>query len=450
MRYNIKNVKYDLLLILIIGACLRIISLILVKLSPDSYGYIDGAEGILNLSYNTHRPPTFSLIIMFFIIIVRDSILAVKLASFFIGVLLIIVSYFVFSKTALQIFKDDEKHLEKSSYIGILSSLYISVHGFIVWSSGRGIREDLISLLYILLYYYICVKPDFHSWENYLILIIITSALTLSHVSAGIFVTIVFLLIYLFSKLKLIKINISGIKVLSITISFVFSYSFWLIFCTFNFGDPFYTITRQNAWFEENTSLDLGSFSGILQNMFKGITLGVLIEFIGIFQFIGFVFTIVMIIFLIKNLKNKQIFLLFSIIFVNFSYLCIFIAASGNIRLLSYFLPFLFFLGITSLIKYYYEKRELIIKSFSIFKKKFVFSLHTIFYFYIISLYLWNLFLYLNLLIFDFRLLQNSNILDFLGPFSIIMYVTFFLFQELFLISILILPKFLQSKKSKF
>jgi hypothetical protein len=434
-------------MILIIGAILRFISLIFVDLAPDSYNYLDGAIGILTGNYTTHRPPTFPLVILVFLVVLQNSFLAVKFASFFCGISLIIISNFVFSRTAQKILKDDKDVQEKSKLIGYLVSFFISVHGFLVWNNGMGIREELIASLSILLFYYVIVKSNEFGWKDYLILIILVSSLTLSHVSVGIFVTIGIVFFYLISKFKFIKINVFSMKVLFIAISLIGSYSFWLIFCWINFGDPFYTIRTQQSWFERNTPLDLGSLTGIIMGVLRGVSIGILVEFFGLFGVIGAVFTISIVIFLVKNFKNNQIFMLLSIIGVNFLYLSIFLAVYPDVRLMFYFLPFLFFLGHIFLVNYYVKKKDLIIGSIHILKKEFTFSIRVIFILYIFSFTLFNLFEFFTLLLFNSDSLLNLSNLNVLRIVFPTLGIVFYIIQEVFLFSFLIVPFSIQSEK---
>ncbi len=437
-------------MILIIGAILRIISLIFVDLAPDSYNYLDGAEGILTGNYTTHRPPTFPLVIAVFLIITQNSFLAVKFASFFCGISLIIISNFVFSKTALKVFTNTEDSQQKSKLVGYLTSFYISIHGFLVWNNGMGIREELIASLCILLFYFVIVKSNIFNWKDYLILMVLVSALTLSHVSVGIFVTIAIVFFYFISKFRFMSINVSSMKVLLITVSFIASYSFWLIFCWVNFGDPFHTIKVQQAWYERNTPLDFGSLTGIIEGVLRGLSLGILFEFFGLFGVIGIVFTIIIVLFLVKNWKNNQVFMLLSIIGVNFLYLSIFYAVYADVRLFFYFLPIFFFLGHLFLVNYYFKKRKLLIRSISILKKKFTFSIHTIFILYIVFFTLFNIFQFFLLLFFNSDSLQNLSNLSLLRIVFTTFGIVFYIFQELFLFLFLILPFFIQSKNQNY
>ena len=446
MRYKFNKINYTLLIILIIGAILRIVSLIFVDLAPDSYNYLDGAVGILTGNYTTHRPPTFPLVILVFLIITQNSFLAVKFASFFCGISLILISNFVFSRTALKIFNETEESQKKSKLVGYLVSLYIAVHGFLVWNNGMGIREELIASLCILLFYYVIVKSNISNWKDYLILIILISALTLSHVSVGIFITIAIVFFYLISKFKFMNIKVSSMKVILIFISFIASYSFWLIFCWMNFGDPFHTITVQQAWYERNTPLDLGSLTGIIEGVLRGLSIGLIFEFFGLFGVIGTVFTIIIIIFLIKNWKNNQVFMLLSIIGINFLYLSIFYAVYADVRLFFYFVPIFFFLGHLFLVNYYFEKKKLIIGSIYILKKKFTFSIQTFFMLYVLLFIFFNIFQFITLLLFNSDSLQNLINLNILRITFASLGIVFYIVQEVVLLLFLILPFFIKSE----
>jgi len=99
----INKLDYRFMIILIVGIILRIIAFIYISIANDASGYIRAAESILAGSYDSFRGPSFPLLVAFFLIILGKPITAVKSASFISGILLIIVSFFVFDKAALKI-----------------------------------------------------------------------------------------------------------------------------------------------------------------------------------------------------------------------------------------------------------------------------------------------------------------------------------------------------------
>ena len=456
---RIKQIDTRFFIVLIVGISLRILTLIFAPLGRDAYDYIEGAESILSGKYASDRPPIFPLVILIFLLFTKNSFLAARLASFSTGVLLIITSYLVFKKASIEIFGNDDKGLKKSNNVGLLISFLISIHSVFVINSGIGLREELISILYILVFNFLYIRKKDENYKYCIILGLLLIGLTLSHVSVGIFIIVPITLFFLFSKLKYFKKNFSTIIKISnkkycfIIFLVIFSYVSWLIFCAFNFGDPFYSINRQKGWFESNVEINLDTPEGIILAIINGLYIGTFNEIVVLFYSIGIVFSFSIFLGFKNCYKNEQILFLFFIIIFNFLYISIFLItpnlytiilnillyrdftnyAVPSSRLLMYFFPFLFFIGSLFIVKnlyWFYENKAYI--SISAIKLKIKIS---------------N-FLLLFLCFYTIRqliLINNEINLIFIPYDNILDYILLF-FQGLFLFPIVLLPIFWKIK----
>ena len=386
-----RNLDYRFIIILSVGIVLRIISLIFLPIPNDARGYIRAAESILAGNYNSFRPPSFPLLIVLFLLLVKDSTLAVKLASFTSGIFTIITSYFVFTKASLRIFGDDKKGEDISKNVGLLVSFYVSINFFLVYNTGLGLREELMMLLLLLIFYYVFLNEDSKVLTNLLILVLLISFFTLVHATAGIFLYISIFCFYTISKLKFVKnilkneVKISNFRFLIISLSFFSSISFWLIFCAYHFGDPLYTFNMLKFHWRTNSNLDLDirSPSSIINLLKFSFENGFNREFFTLFYLIGPIFTLIISLTFLKYYKFKQINFIYVFLAINFLYLSIFMAVHGAYRFLIYFFPFLFFLGSIIIIQIWYENKKTEIIHFRIMKKKISVSNNQIFLLYL-------------------------------------------------------------------
>jgi hypothetical protein len=395
----IDKLDYRFIIILVVGIVLRTITFALIPIPNDAKGYIKAAESIFNGNYDSFRFPSFPLFVMLFLLVIEDSIVAIKLASLLSGIFAIIASYFVFTKASLIIFGRNEDGIYKSKYVGLLVSFYMSINFFLVYNNGRGLREEFMMVLLILLFYFIFISENCGSLKNLIIVFVLFSIFTLSHITAGIFTFVSILLYYLFSKSKIIKniikteLKISNLKFFTISISFICSHLFWIIFCTIHFGDPLYTINRLRYYWKDNSNMELEINSlGKIMNLIKySIENGINRAFLTLFFLIGPIFIFIIILTYFKYLKNAKILFLYLFLFINFLYLSIFLAFNGAYRLLIYFFPFLFFLGSILIMHIWYEKRDAAILNFKIFKKELSISSNLIFLLYLITFTIKNI-----------------------------------------------------------
>ncbi|MFX1393382.1 MAG: hypothetical protein ACFFAH_07390 [Promethearchaeota archaeon] len=423
------KIDYRFLIILAAGIVIRIISNLYIGLTIDADGYLYTAEGIINNDYKSHRPPIFPLLIVPFLLIIKDGEIAIRCASVTSAILLIIAVYYVFKKTSFKIFGDDDIGKGKSNYIALLVTMFVSLNFLSIRYSSSGQREDLLALFLILLFYFLFIADNKKSKRNYLFIALLCSALTLAHVTAGIFLCITIIFYYLIPKLKILEYQVSTVNVFIIIISFLCSFLFWMIFCFINFGDPFYTMRYHQQWFKEETSLDLSSIEGIIEGVREGLTLGIWEEFDALFFCMGIIFTLATFLNFGRYYKNNRIFYLYLLIFVNFLYISIFIAAFPFPRLILYFFPIIFFLGSIPIINTLYEKKDIRLTVSNLFKRDISISLHIIFFLYLAF--------YVILQIFRLIFLINTSlyyIRDLIYLFSII--------YEFFLLIIFIYPPY--------
>jgi hypothetical protein len=358
---SLDKIDKSFVLVLIIGILLRVISLIFIPIGPDYITYVNAARGIIELDYfkyETFRPPAFSLLIIPFLFITKNNyVLSAKLASFFISIILIYYSYYAFIEASKKLYNEDNKKREyKAKLTGLIVSFLVSLNFYFAVNTGRGLREDLLTLLFILAFYYSIIKKDMDIKDN-LWLAFIISFLTLTLLSAGIFFISGIILYFLLSKIKKVKIKpISSRKVLLIILAFIFSFVFWALFSAISVGNPLYNWSRQGSFFREKHDLDLSTIDGLIEALINAIILGVPFEIYYLFLLISFIFTLLVFYTLFKNYKQKQVLLIFLIVGINLLYISIFMAPSkvllipNHPRVMIYLFPFIFYLGTIPLV----------------------------------------------------------------------------------------------------
>ncbi len=364
MKKRLGTSDYWFLIVLIIGSLIRLYHLKTLPDALDTPTYIRGAVGIIEVFYYSVRPPGFPLLIVLFILLTNlifptnnnivstysNYILSAKLASFTSGILLIICSYIIFTKASLKYFGENKKNREKSKYTGLIVSFLISFSLPFIIDSALGLRENLLALLIIIIFYFTIIKEKMKLQDN-IFLALSISYLTLTLLTAGLFSTIIIVFFFVISKLKIFKFKFETIsikKVMIIVLAFILSFFFWLLFSDYRFGNPFYNWKVQNTFYLNLYSSLFSSISSFIQVLLNGILLGIPLEFYFLFVLIGLVFTILSIYILIKNIKKKQFLFIFVFIGVNFAYLSIFVSIIGfdlDYRVILYFFPIIFYLG---------------------------------------------------------------------------------------------------------
>jgi hypothetical protein len=268
-----------------------------------------------------------------------------KLGSFTASILLIVCSYYVFRKASLKLLDLKEEKLKTAKYIGLITSFLISFSLPYIINTGRGLREELLALILLIIFYFTIVNDNVNLKSN-LGLAISVSYLSLIHLTAGIFIFFGIILFFIVSKLKYFKFKSISIKKVLITILAIgLTLLLWFFFCNYKFGDPFKTLQTQSEFFRDTYGLDLSSFDKIISALINAIIFGIPSEFYILFTYFGFIFTILSLYVLLRNITKKQFLFIFLVVGVNFAYLSIFMAIPGDIRLIMYFFPLLLYLG---------------------------------------------------------------------------------------------------------
>ncbi|TXT53571.1 MAG: membrane protein of unknown function [Promethearchaeota archaeon] len=351
-----KLAKYDYIFFLILmgGSILRIISTIIVPLNPDADIYIVSARGMLK--YASYRPPMFPLFISLFLLITGNEGLAVNLTSLTAGILLIFYSYLVFSKASMKLVERKNMGTDHAKLIGLITSTLVALNLFLVYNNGRGLREELITLLCILIFYFTIVKEE-HNFKNMISLSCVVVILTLTHLTFGLFMILGILFYSLLPYLKYIHVKKPSLrKLVVILLSFSSTFFIWALYNAYKVGDPFFNFHYHSLAFDFIYGINLSSLSGILNAAVSGLLFGIPYEFYYMFILLGFVIVLMGVYFLIKNIKKIQIFFIFIVTGINFLYLSIFMAIPGDPRLIQPFFPYILYLvgiGLANIINHY-------------------------------------------------------------------------------------------------
>ncbi len=335
--------KYYFLIILSINIIVKLLSFSSTPLFFDSYTYLIAAQDIINLNYESYRAPFFPLLIVPFLFLTKNPSLSIKLVSFLTSIFLIIISYIIFSKAAMKIFdRNNENYKQKGKCVGLLVCFLISFNLYFLSHDLKGLRESLLSILVLSIFYFTIIKENM-KLQNNIFLALSISWLTLTLLTAGIFITIGILLFYLISKFKRFKWkSIEGRKILIITLAFILPFFLWTFFNLCKSLPPFYSLNVQSLWFKFEYGLEITSISGLIDASINALIFGVPSLFIYLIVLIGFLFIAIMIYVLIKNFRKRQFLFLFFFIGVNLAYLSFFITTP---RVIMYFFPFFLYLG---------------------------------------------------------------------------------------------------------
>jgi len=347
MIKRIGKIDYYFLIILSINIILKLILFASTPIFVDSYTYLLGTIDIIKLDYTILRPPGFSIIIIPFFLMTSDIFLSIKFTSFFLGTLLIIISYIVFTKSAKKFFSDNEKGKKKGKYVGLLTCFLISFNLFFLVHNLKGLREELLSILVISIFYYTIVENSGRLHHN-IILASLFSLLTLTLLTAGLFITIGIFVFFILSKLKRYSFKtISNRKIYTIIFSFLLTFLIWTFFTYLKSGNPFRNLNLQSDWFKFYYNIKFSTFEEILKALINALIFGIPSEFIYSFTLIGFIFVLLVLYILIKNFRNKQFLFLIFFVGINLAYLGVFITTP---RVIMYFFPFFFYVGAIPLV----------------------------------------------------------------------------------------------------
>jgi hypothetical protein len=280
--------------------------------------------------------------------------LAINLTSLTAGILLIISSYIIFTKASLKLYQEEKKDFNRAKLAGLITSTLISLNLYLVYNNGRGLREELMSFLCILIFYYTLIKEE-NSYKNSIFLFLSVFTLTLTHLSFGLFIILGIVFFTLLPRLKFVNIeHPSYWKLLVNIISFLSAFLFWAFYCAYKVGDPFYNFHYHSLAFDFIYDVNLSTIGGIIEAAISGIVFGIPYEFFHLFFLLGIILTILAVSLLITNIKELQIFFIFIVVGINFLYLSMFMAIPGDPRLIQPFFPFLLYLSaicITNILK---------------------------------------------------------------------------------------------------
>ncbi|TXT65853.1 MAG: membrane protein of unknown function [Promethearchaeota archaeon] len=341
--------KPDLYFVLILsgGLLLRIFTLIGIDIEPDSYTYLEGTITLINLDYNSIRPPGFPLLIVPFYLLTGNGKISIKLTSFVFSILGLICSYFIFTNASHNLHKrHSKKDSIRSKYVGLLVSFFLAFNLYLVNNSGRGLREEIMMVICMFVFYIVVVKEK-HVLRDNLSLALLIALLSLTHLTAGMFLTLGMVLYSILSRLKRFRFTPLSLKsLLLIIVSFLITFFLWAIYSNFQFGDPFYNWHNHGNTFKIKYNIDLSTLENILKAFINAIIFGIPSELIYLGALSSFVFIGMAIYLVLKNLKQKQFLFIFLTVGVSFAYLSIFMTIP---RVLLYLLPFIFYLGAISI-----------------------------------------------------------------------------------------------------
>ncbi len=339
---SLEKVDLYFLFVFIIGISLRIISWVFIPLCDDAYTYLEAAQSIIEWNYSSMRPPGFPFFIAIFLFLTGNEYISIKLTSFIFGILLILGAYLVFTRAA-------ESYLEDSrggaKYIGLFSTSMIALNLYLICNNGRGLREELMALLCLLIFYYLIIEDQLNLKTTFGLTLSV-SLLTFTHLSAGLFLVAGSFLFFLISSLKIYPFKkISWKKIILATFSVLISFMAWALISFCKFGDPLYNWHVQSQGFWDLYKVNLFSIHKLL----GGLLIGIPLEFFHLSTILGFCFTFLAIVYLIKKIKEKQILFLFLVVGINYAYLSIILSVIADARVLSYYFPYIIYIGSISI-----------------------------------------------------------------------------------------------------
>ena len=193
-------------------------------LVTDASRYMIIAQAILHLSYPYAREPVFPLVEAFSLLIFGSSIGVFRMTTAVLGSLVIPATYKL-------------GEIVRSKRVGLIAAGLVALDPFLVWNSTRGLREELFSLILILLVYYaISASRDRFKTKAGVIEALLAASLILTRLeSAAITIGICGFVVW-YASLKGWKRPIA--YVLAILSSTVGAVAGWMLFSWRQFGDP--------------------------------------------------------------------------------------------------------------------------------------------------------------------------------------------------------------------
>ncbi len=349
LKDAISKINYKFLIILVAGIIIRIIYFIGLYyiVFPDAQDYYNAAQMYFELDYTSFREPVLPFFTFIILIFTKNPVFSVKLVSFIAGILTICASYIVFKRASLNIFKEDINKEQKSEFIGLLVSLCYSLDDEAVFNSVMGLREELISLILILILYFVFIKEDNNSFKDKIVIVTLFVILSFLHITGAIFTSLSVVIGFIIIKFKLLNLNfnISSKNIIIIILTSTICLSIWFLHCAIVNNDPFYTMSVNQKWFREKKHVKYDSIPHLIKFILKGFRYGIFNEFLLLSGNISLFFVALVCLSIINFYKKKIIFFIGIILIFNFVYLCPFIAVYKCSRLILYFKPLIYFLG---------------------------------------------------------------------------------------------------------
>jgi glycosyltransferase involved in cell wall biosynthesis len=207
-----------------------------LELVADAQGYIMLATSITHLSYPLAREPGFPLVEAFSFLIFGSGVGVFRMTTAILGSLVILASY-----------KLGESLHSRAS--GLMVAAMVAIDPFLVWNSTRGLREELFSLILILLVYH-TITATRHQFKSKMGVIdaLLAVGLTLTKLEGAAIAVGVCVFALWYANLKAWRKPIVYIS--TILLSTLAALAGWALFSWIQFGDPAATMTAQGAlWY---------------------------------------------------------------------------------------------------------------------------------------------------------------------------------------------------------
>jgi hypothetical protein len=277
--YFIKNRRRALppiMALLVLGICYvgsaqrwRLLnSVVHTPLEVDAISYRDLAVGMRGLFDTHYREPVFIWVVKVFSIVFPSGDLSLRLCTFSLSVLMILVLYFVGKKLF-------------TPFVGLLAALFFATNTFMIESSARGLRGEIFMLTIVALIACLFRKSERFEIKDAIMLGVVAGLNNLNNLS---FLSITVPLIVIVGAIRRWK---ATLLLLSLGISLVVLLPH-LIQNKREFGDYFYT-TNIHARYYRN--LEFGGKPGfpsvdeIKQNSYAGTPLTTFAYFFGLHTF---------------------------------------------------------------------------------------------------------------------------------------------------------------------
>jgi len=204
-----------------------------MPLAPDAQGYMGGASQLLHLSYRGPREPMFPAIAALFLSVLGVSVATFRFSTVCLGTLMVFLTYQIARRTS-------------SAYTGLLASFLVATNFLLIWSSIRGLREELFSCILLAFVFLIFRSGDRLTAKASIIAGFLAAILCLTKLEGLIIVVGVSAYHVWHSKICRRKIDWRFIAI--VLISSIIAIFAWFGFCAVFFKNPFETTTVQGTW----------------------------------------------------------------------------------------------------------------------------------------------------------------------------------------------------------